>query len=79
MSVVVSGVAINCHFFITEEIELDIDPREVQGEREHEAVLAFIASLSREIGVSALITPENGVDLPFLSFDPQNHAWAIYG
>ena len=79
LSVAVSGVSINCHFFIAEEIELDIDPREVQGEKEHEAVLAFIASLSQEIGVPARITPENGVDIPFLSFDPKSHAWAIHG
>lgn len=79
LSVAVSGVAINCHFFVAEEIELDIDPREVHGRKGHEAVLEFVASLSREIEKPALITPENGVDIPFLSFEPKNHAWTIHG
>ena len=79
LTVATSGVAINCHFFIPEEIELDIDPREIHGKNEHEAVLGFIASLSHAIGRPALLTPENGIDLPFLSFEPNLHAWTIHG
>ena len=41
LSIFVSGVTINCHFLFSEEIELDIDPREVKGQFEHEAVLEF--------------------------------------
>jgi hypothetical protein len=78
LSVNVCGVKINCHFFVSEEIELDVDPREIKGKQEHEAILEFIASLSQAIGKPALLTPENGVDIPFLSFEPENHAWSIY-
>jgi len=78
LSVVVCGVTINCHFFIPEEIEIDIEPREVKGRKEHDAILKFIASLSQTVGKPALLTPENCVDIPFLSFEPENHAWVIY-
>ncbi|MES2934214.1 MAG: hypothetical protein V4805_12095 [Pseudomonadota bacterium] len=79
LTVATSGVAIACHFFIPEEIELDIDPREIHGEDQHEAVLEFLASLSLAIGRPALLTPENGLDLPFLSFEPNLHTWTVHG
>ncbi|MBD9361788.1 hypothetical protein [Methylomonas fluvii] len=79
LTVTTSGVSINCHFFIAGEIELDIDPREIHGKNEHEAVLGFIASLAHAIERPALLTPENGIDVPFLSFEPNQRTWTVHG
>ncbi|MFZ6749025.1 hypothetical protein [Undibacterium sp. Ren11W] len=79
LSLNVSGVTVNCHFFVVNEIELDIDPCEIKGQFEHEAILKFIASLSKVIDLSASLTPENGFDTPFLSFDKNEHLWSIHG
>lgn len=77
LSIFVSGVTINCHFFVLEEIELDIDPREVKGQFEHEAVLEFLELISRTIDRPANLTPENSPETPFLCFNPQKDGWSM--
>jgi hypothetical protein len=72
------GVWVHCHFFIPTEIELDLQPREVKGQAEHEAILNFAQSLSEKLGKTAFITPENGPETPYLSFDPERYAWTIH-
>ena len=42
LALVIEGVQINCHFFIKDELELDIDPREVVATGAHAAVLRFL-------------------------------------
>jgi hypothetical protein len=79
LAVSVDAVTIHCHFFSESEIELDIEPREVKGPQEHQTVLAFVAQLSAALGRAALITPENGAEVPFLSFEPGRHAWSVCG
>lgn len=74
----VRGVWIHCHFFIPTEIELDIQPREVKEQAQHEAILNFVQSLSEKLGKMAFITPENEPESPYLSFDPERHAWTIH-
>ena len=71
------GVSVNCHFFLPDEIELDIDPREVVGEAEHSAVLSFVGRLASLIGRDAVVTPENSQDLPFLRFEAASGKWAV--
>src|SRR5262245_30449355 len=41
LSVRFAGVLANCHFFTVEEIEFDIDPREVKGQQELNALFGF--------------------------------------
>ncbi|HYE16860.1 MAG TPA: hypothetical protein VEA69_00325 [Tepidisphaeraceae bacterium] len=59
LSVYIAGVRANCHFFTRDEIEFDIDPREVQGQGQLDGVLAFMRLLSDATGKDAVLTPEN--------------------
>ncbi len=59
LSVYFAGVQANCHFFTRGEIEFYIDPREVQGQRQLDALLAFMRLLSDATGKDAVLTPEN--------------------
>jgi len=78
LAVWVGGAQINCHFFSEEEIELDLDPREIHAS-EHDAVLHFVAALSTALGKPALVTEENAHELPLLTYEPRNSAWCNHG
>jgi len=77
LSVKFAGVQANCHFFIPEEIEFDIDPREVQGQSQLNALLAFMRLLSDATGKDAVLTPENCPEVVVFRSRP-NHAAVEY-
>ncbi len=49
-----------CHFFIPEEIELDIDPREVSSQVELDAVMKFMSDVGATLRHDIILTEENG-------------------
>ncbi|WP_374517819.1 hypothetical protein [Undibacterium squillarum] len=75
LQIYVAGATVNCHFFITSEIELDISPRDVQSAEVHDEILSFIEALATTIGKEALLTPENACDSPYLPFSPLTQEW----
>ena len=75
LSVDVESVTINCHFLCLEEIELDIDPEQIKGEKEHTVLLGYIAQLAKALGKTAYITPENSLDNPILTFNASTEEW----
>lgn len=68
----------NCHFFVESEIELDLDPREIQSANTHNEALSFLEGLAVAIGKPVAVTPENDQSTPFLSFDPISSHWHVY-
>ncbi|HZZ42046.1 MAG TPA: hypothetical protein VFE58_03850 [Tepidisphaeraceae bacterium] len=52
-------IVANCHFFAPDEIEFDIDPGQVQGQRQLDALLAFMKLLSDATSKESVLTPEN--------------------
>lgn len=60
LSAFFAGIQANCHFFTTDEIEFDIDPREVRGQEQLDAIFEFMQMLSRVTGKAAILTEENG-------------------
>jgi hypothetical protein len=79
LSILLDGpVEICCHFFVAEQLELDISPKEITGQLEHEVVLSFVESLANALGLSADITPENAEQTPFLTYVPQSRRWLIH-
>lgn len=70
------GFTIDCHFFTDDEIEFSLDPREVRGPQEFEALLSFIAHVGRTVGKKVRLTPENGSHLPLVEFDPAHDSWS---
>ena len=53
------GVVANCHFFTPDEIEFDIDPREVLGQKQLDALFGFMQCLAQSVGQDAVLCPEN--------------------
>src|ERR1700682_724912 len=59
LSVWFANVQANCHFFTDEEIEFDIDPREVKGQQQLDALLGFMHCLAEAVGKETVLTAEN--------------------
>ncbi|WP_338763038.1 hypothetical protein [Massilia sp. METH4] len=76
LSILLDGpVEICCHFFIAEQLELDISPREITSPLEHEEVLSFVENLAGALGLPAHITPENSEHTPFLTYAADSRTW----
>jgi hypothetical protein len=62
------GVEVCCHFFIEDEIELDIDPREVASSDTKDRVLDFMRQLGANLDRDVILTEENSPE----------HVWFRY-
>ncbi len=60
----------NCHFFIEEEVEFDLDPRDVDGPSEADRLAQFITMLGCATSKEVRLTPENGPDAVIARFEP---------
>ena len=59
LSIRFSGVLANGYFITTDEIEFDIDPREVTGQAQLNGLLEFMQRLADSAGTDAILCPEN--------------------
>ena len=59
LSVRFCGVLANCHFFRRDEIEFDIDPREVVSQPQLDALFGFMRCLADATGRDAILCHEN--------------------
>jgi hypothetical protein len=60
LTVTANGVGFNCHFFDRDEIEFDIDPREVTDAGKAETVEGFMTLLGTVTGKAVVLTEEGG-------------------
>lgn len=75
MKVDLGGPVANAHFFSSDEVELDIDPREIRSQPDLDLVLNFCASIGRKIERDVRITPENAPDVVYLLYSVKQKAW----
>ena len=68
-SVIIDNITINTHFFSDEEIEFDIDPSEINSEKDFEKVLIFMNNISRALHKPIILTGENQVNFPLVIVD----------
>ncbi|GAA0338166.1 hypothetical protein GCM10008967_30560 [Bacillus carboniphilus] len=67
MSIKLNSVLINCHFFSEEELELDIDPKDVKDIRAASTVFDFMRELSINLDKESILTGENCPENPLVS------------
>jgi hypothetical protein len=60
------------HFFCEEEIECDFVPNDITSQADLDALLAFVRQAGEATRKRVLITPENGPELPFITYDPES-------
>jgi hypothetical protein len=78
LRITLGSATVNCHFFAETEIELDLEPREIEASNEHDQVLRFMEGLASAVAKPVLLTPENSSDAPYISYEPASSAWHIY-
>ncbi|MDQ2086332.1 hypothetical protein RBH29_07805 [Herbivorax sp. ANBcel31] len=70
MVINIDSITINCNFFSVDEIELDIDPREVINDYLYKEIIVFIKETSKAIKKEIVLTPENCPEYPYLRCKP---------
>ena len=64
------GIWLHAHFFAIEEIEFDIDPREIHDEVSFTYLVNFMRDLAGHLGKPVFLCPENTQELAFLTVPP---------
>lgn len=72
------GLSANCHFFVREEIEFDVDPREVSSQRGLDAVCEFVRIVGQAASKAVVLTMESSPELVIASYEPSTDQIARY-
>ena len=62
LSIFVNEIRVNCHFFITSEIEMDISPTEINSDLSFNSLIEFLKWLSNVANSNVVLTHENSQD-----------------
>lgn len=77
--VCVGSVWLNCHFFTVDEIEFDLDPRDVSSAADFAALLHFMQGLGQAVNRPVLLTTEGWTEdnsiseKPIFTYKPQTN------
>lgn len=77
LTIDLGGIRVNCFFFADDEIEFDLDPREVTSEADATSLLSFVRGLGEAAGRKVHLTEENAHEWRWLTFDPVTSAWSF--
>jgi hypothetical protein len=59
LSIFVNEIRVNCHFFITSEVEMDINPTEINSDSSFNSLIEFLKFLSNIANSNVVLTHEN--------------------
>jgi len=65
--VFIGDIQVNAHFFLSTEIENDIDPREFNDMEDHNALIKYLKGISRILDKEVIVTPENCPEIVLIS------------
>lgn len=72
LSIEVGRVMLNCHFFAEDEIELDLDPAEVDDATKLDALFKFMRGLAGALEKEVVLTPENMREIRIFRVSPRS-------
>lgn len=78
LEVLVEGVALHCHFFTVEEIEIDVDPREVNTQLDLDVVLDLMGAIGRGVAKPIILTEEATQNFVWIAFDPEKDTFEFF-
>ncbi len=64
-----AGISIKAHFFSPEEIENDIDPKDIKSLEDHYTIIHYLRQLRDLTGKTVCLTEENSKDRPLWKID----------
>jgi hypothetical protein len=65
-----AGVTVACHFFSFEQIELDVDPREVNSQTAFDGLISLVKLIGDGLNERVIMTYESDEQHPFISYEP---------
>jgi hypothetical protein len=68
LSLKMDANTLNCHFYQTEEIEFDLDPRDISTEANFFEITDFMRKIGKLLSKDVIITEENQHDLVFIRY-----------
>ncbi|WKL48016.1 hypothetical protein Q1W71_24090 [Flavobacterium pectinovorum] len=68
-SIIIDSIIINLHFFTIDQIEFDIDPREINSFEDYKKVANFMNQISEKLEKPVILTGENQIDFPLIQVD----------
>ncbi|WP_010255020.1 hypothetical protein [Myroides injenensis] len=77
VSININNVNINCYFFSIEQIEFDIDPREVKSVLEFDTILSFMTTLSSKLKKQIILTGESEENFPLIKINVDENIFKI--
>ena len=63
------GINIHCYFFLPDQIEFDIDPKEIKTIMDFESIEKFMVSVSKTLKNQITLTGENSQEFPLFKID----------
>jgi hypothetical protein len=72
LNVEAGNILAACHFFTPDEIEFDIDPRQVASQTELDSLLEFLRFIGDCVNKPVMLTLENGIADPILMYEPHS-------
>jgi hypothetical protein len=71
----VASVKLHCHFFTADEIELDLDPKQVHDQSAFDAVLTFLRRLGDSLKKPVKLTMENCPEALIVVYSPTHRSF----
>ena len=72
LTIFLEQIKVNCFFFLTEQIEFDIDPKEVNSLSDFELIEKFMISVSETLQEQVTLTAESNPEFPLFKVDVKN-------
>jgi hypothetical protein len=72
------GLHVHAHFFTADEIEFDIDPREIGGQGQLDVLCTFLRTVGTQVGKPIVLTSENGADIPYVTYTPAEDQFTLH-
>ena len=68
-AIYLNDIRLNCHFFLEDQIEFDIDPKEVNTIKDFELIEIFMLEISKSTDKQITLTGENNPKFPLIKID----------
>ncbi|GGF18514.1 hypothetical protein [Hymenobacter cavernae] len=69
LKIYLEGINVHCYFFLSDQIEFDIDPKEINSLIDFESIEYFMISISKLLNSQVTLTGESTPEFPLLKVD----------
>lgn len=63
------GIKVNCHFFLADQIELDIDPKDINSIEDYTKIIGLMEKISQSLKNQVTLTDESRPEFPLIKVD----------